>query len=285
MHFISTVLLIFTFLYSLFIPTHQANNSGIYRHDITPDDLIELAKHPQFNAVGLIIKNGKPKATGVLISSRWVLMAAHSLDLVSQSNNIKFRIGGTTYTAIKHFVATQYEDHNKNMSGDIALIKLDNKVTRISPATIYYDRQELHHEAYTVGYGTTQDALFENEVIQDHHLRAGTNIIDSIGGTPDDHFKNDELLCDLDAPSDTTINNLGDTQATTYETIMNGGDSGGGLFIKDNQNNWFVAGIASTTHIDFDKFDTQHPSHYGTIASWIRVSDYTDWIVNTIENN
>jgi len=70
---------------------------------------------------------------------------------------------------------------------------------------------------------------------------------------------------------------MGSSTPRNLEYMVNGGDSGGGLFMN-NYNGWELVGICSGGGMELQQF--QKTGYYGHILQWTRVSVYKDWIEN-----
>ena len=119
-------------------------------------------------------------------------------------------------------------------------------------AELYTDKDETGKICGIAGYGIT-GTFEQGSILSDSQKRGGSNRINYI----DKHL----LIC-----------NLTDTY-TPIEFLIASGDSGGGLFINQK-----LAGINSCV-IAADKNPN---SNYGDESGHTRISEYTQWIEETI---
>jgi len=150
----------------------------------------------------------------------------------------------------------------------------------IIPLRINTERTEVGQRATSVGFGATGTGL-TGEAIATSDLRAGVNTIDGTFARPwpdaparaprPPALDNTRLLLfDFDSPLTSNLNVLGLADPLNYEYCPARGDSGGPLFLPNDQ----IAGVVSGGLRPM----TNQFSAYGTIAIYTRVSAYRGWI-------
>lgn len=286
---IQIIIIIFTFL------TFYA---GVFRHDVDKKEYLNLANQKQFDCVGEVFKDSKYSGSCVLINERYVLSAAH-IFIDGDSEIDTQKINGQIYLIPKHYnfrqtapshIILEFKGQKVNVKNiwvnpnylvdvsknfwDIALLELENPIENIITPSINKGFNELNSEAVGVGYGSSGPANSPDLVNNYHRKIAGKNIVDSIGG---DTYLGQPiyLLCDFDHPTRTDCNKLGSPNPLHLEYIATGGDSGGGLFRK-NEYGWELIGIFSGIILDTEQF--AKTNYYGQKMRWTRTSVFANWI-------
>lgn len=240
------------------------------------------------------IHDGTITGTGVLLGSGLhLLTAAHVVDaLVLADSEVVFETadGLVSYGILS---VTSYPDHIVTSLGiwhDLALITLE----QTAPLTaarydLYQGSDEIGQIATLVGYGTAQNPTGEVLSASTSIRMAAENTIDATGTSlalPDwQGSLADQLFYDYD---DGTISRdaLGNILGTSNlglggsEGIITPGDSGGGLFVQQDDD-VLLAGINSfVTRWPETDINLEADSSVGDIAGATRVSSYTKWIEN-----
>ena len=274
--------------------------AGVIRHDRDDSLYRALAQQSQFDPVGDLLystNGGRYRCSGTLISSEFVLTAAHCLDDNSTSN-VKFSVGGVAYNALSWFVHQSWDPFASGYlytGWDIALLKLDQAVSNVQAAALYEDTNEIGQIGTHVGFGASGTGL-TGDITASGTKRAGENEVDEINFVRgEDHSR--ILWTDFDAPEGTLpsegnglVNDAEYLQNPIYvdtgrqsgtalnlEYAIGSGDSGGGFFIYENEE-WYLAGVHSFTA----SIDASGPnSSYGDFSGSTRVSSFIDWIDDT----
>jgi Trypsin/PEP-CTERM motif len=279
-------------LVSLFASAH----GGTIRHDRDDSLYLSLAADPAFDPVGKFTWNEPGYsylASGTLIRNDWVLTAGHVVGgtdgLGAGVSNLKFKVGGTTYTADQWIPQPQWATSNESLTAgwDIGLVHLATDVSGIVPAELFLPEygSELGLVGTEVGFGDTGTGLTGYDNTTAGTKRAGQNILDVVGtaetsGTPNHVFNNNRLMAvDFDNPGGGgyLTNPYGSGTPLNLEYLVAPGDSGGGLFL-DVEGEMKLAGV--TSYISSVDFNTN--CDYGDLAGFIRVSQFVDWINDTI---
>lgn len=234
-------------------------------------------------------------ASGTLIAPDWVLTAAHAV-IQSAPYPLHVYIGGNTYVVTHRIVHPDF-DGNPFSGYDIGLLRLQGPVTGITPAKRYTSGDELGQVGTMVGFGYTGTGLTGILAI-DGYRRAGQNMIDAwLDYGIDPHlddlldmippwgvtFPNERIfLTDFDQPGDPSKSVMGNATPLALECLVASGDSGGGVFIQNNEGEDLLAGIHSfDVYLDYDPQDPKL-ADYGDISGHTRVSEFNDWINATI---
>lgn len=239
------------------------------RADRSQSSYLSLGASKAFASVGQFVGTSDTSgfyASGTLISSTWVLTAAH---VVEDATSLTFNVGGTSYQA-QSWTAYSAWTGDLWAGYDIALVQLTTAVTNVTAATRYTGSSEYGATAVTVGYGMTGTGI-TGATTFDSQKRAGTNTID--------YFENSRLfLTDFDNPTNRRDNVIGSATATTLEMASAAGDSGGGLFVADRFGNYYLAGVVSFGA----SLDGSTNSDYGDLSGYTRVSAFNSWIDSVI---
>lgn len=196
--------------------------------------------------------NSPFKGSCVLINKDYIITAAH---IVENSMTQQVIFEGKIYPCLVVAIHAGF-DNTKFGTNDIAIAKLQRSINIDFYPELYRERDELKKVCGISGWGIPGN--FETGYLRekfDNKRRAGSNIICEI--------ENNLLLC-----------RVNDKPSTKLEFLIASGDSGGGLFIDKK-----LAGINSCVFCNDGKVD----SNINDISGHTRISDYLDWIKNTIE--
>ncbi|MEM1097475.1 MAG: trypsin-like serine protease [Planctomycetota bacterium] len=233
-----------------------------------------LANDEAFSSVGQFqgsTGTSSYTGSGVYLGDGWILTAAHVVD---QAAELSFEIAGQSYAAESWAYHADWNPADVIAGNDLALVKLTEDVSdpSVSAATLYTGTDETGQLGVTVGYGLTGTGFAGYDLSQPADTkRAGTNIVDGVYG-------DDVLLSDFDSGW-FFHNSTGSSQRTELEYLIAPGDSGGGLFLYDEElADWTLAGINSFGY----GLDGNPDSDFGDVSGQVRVSSHTDWIDATM---
>ena len=88
------------------------------------------------------------------------------------------------------------------------------------------------------------------------------------------------LFADFDSPDNPSLNKSGSNECIDMEYGLDGGDSGGGMFILKG-NKTYLAGINAIQNKSIGEIMRTH-SFYGSSSEWVRISVFRKWIMNHI---
>lgn len=236
----------------------------IFRHDVSQSAFIELAKRAEFDCVGRVylVKGDSNQLGGscVLIDRQYVLSAKHVFNADLPKQDYKVEFNGVFYD-IFNSISTLGDDH------DLITLQLVQEVKGVIPATITHDALVVPGDTVTmVGYGGLRPSDMLSGNLGVGIKAAGQNVIDSICG-PLINEHPSRLYADFDGPM------FEDKHPLALEGMLNGGDSGGALFVY-KKGRCYLAGIAKGTRMQLSSttgFD-------GSTMHWSSMSGYYSWI-------
>lgn len=199
-------------------------------------------------------------SSGVAVDNYWLLTAHHVADDPGTGN---LTIGIETYTAVE----TIY-----NIEADLGLVRYDKAFPGYYDYTT--DTSFIDSEVVMIGYGrngVVTQGLFGGSWTEGGEespdiIRWGTNTVDGLV-LIEDAFIDTYLMLK------TTISGTHTNEdPTPYETGVNTGDSGGGMFAEEG-GEWTLIGINAYRGPGSSPYDTTYS---------VPVGDYDEWIANTI---
>jgi chymotrypsin len=216
---------------------------------------------------------------GVLIAPQWVVTAAHAITWQSEITQVT--INGIARDVERLAIHPGYQRPPQALldqalatwdwtlfrvllssSDDIALLKLAQPVTDVSPVAINKSDSEFGHLIKIFGKGATGNGVTGHELSSSHRteLRRAYNKVTSAHG---------RWFCYVfDKPS----------EALPLEGGSGSGDSGGPILIQAEKD-WLLAGLTSWAD---PQRATRTPGRYGQISCNVRLSHYRDWIESVI---
>ena len=249
--------------------------AGTIRHDRDDQLYLDLAAEVAYEPVGMFewtVDGSSGLASGTLISSQWVLTAAHVAD-AADGATLEFTVGGEVYESVNVIVNPNWTGDVSN-AGDLALVQLDRAVDSVDPADLYQGTDEVGEVATIVGFGVTGTGLTGYDTrIPYGDKRAGNNLIGGLGDVID--YSSSSLMSDFDYPNSATE---GKAVCLDLEYLAAPGDSGGGWFITVDDET-FLVGVTSYGYATDGYVD----SSYGDIMGATRVGDYMDWITEYVD--
>jgi hypothetical protein len=250
------------------------NFFGIIRHDVDIAKYREMGRQSDFECVGRysISETEEDYAVGVLITSQWVLTAAH---FVQDSSVWKF--GDNFYRTkriIKHPKIEPNAEETQWNGWDMALVELENPVVNIKPAERYRGNEELGRTMTKLGYGFIGNGKAGLSTPRTQEKLGGQNIVDAIGGIFEDReFSTSVMVCDFDNPENAESNHFGSPIPLELEIGGSKGDSGGGVFMEDNGTTVLVGIVSGALNRQIK---------YGSVMALARVSKANEWIDSVV---
>lgn len=260
-------------IFALFIVSLSAN-AIVIRADV--DDSKYRVQASEFPALVDLPGEGH----GVLIAPQWVVTAAHAVTWQSEIKQVV--INGKPRNVERLVIHPGYKKPPQELiqpalntwdwtlfmvtlssSDDIALIKLAQAVTDVSPVATFNGSDELGQVVKIIGKGATGNGAKGYDWNDPHRteLRRAFNKVTSAHG---------RWFCYVfDKPSETL----------PLEGGSGSGDSGGPLLIQTNSD-WLLAGLTSWTA---PQGATRNPPGlYGQITCNVRLRHYKDWMESII---
>jgi secreted trypsin-like serine protease len=216
---------------------------------------------------------------GVLIDPQWVITAAHTITWQSEIKQVT--INGMPRDVERLVIHPGYKKPPQELldqalatwdwtlfrvllssSDDIALLKLAQPVTDVSPVAINKSDSEFGQTIKVIGKGATGNGVTGYEFSGSHRteLRRAYNKVTSAHG---------RWLCYMfDKPPN----------ALPLEGGSGSGDSGGPILIQVEKD-WLLAGLTSWSD---PQSPIRTPGRYGQITCNVRLSHYKDWIESVI---
>jgi hypothetical protein len=223
--------------------------AGTIRHDTEDAEYRAFGGWENLAAVGAIIAEGSEGSygcSGTAINAHWMLTAAHCVD---DAKSLDFYLrnqqgGYTAYEGSSWLAHELFNGLDLFAGWDIGLVHFDQALD-VAPAKLYRGNNELGSLGVIAGFGTSGDGL--GGVTSPFGVkRAGVNVVSYAFSTEGDGEQ--ILFGDFDPPVDNNPNGawdfFEDGYALPFEYSPAFGDSGGGMFIFEN-NELYLAGVSS----------------------------------------
>jgi hypothetical protein len=272
--------------------------AGIIRHDRSNTDYLNRATlYPSVGRLQTVREGGiqggftVSTCSGTLISPSLVLTAAHCIEPFN-TNLASFKTGYFTFNNVgssnatfypivggvikREYLSTPNRTAAVNMGFDIAILRLFQDVSSVTPAELYTTTDENGRVGTYVGFGQSGDGYSgtnPNNLTPAGTKRAGRNRV---------WVQNPNLLgSDFDNPDlvgNTFYTDLfdGNPVPVPDEYHLAPGDSGGGLFVGLGAE----AKLAGVNSFVRDGDGNSSPTDYRDQSYATRVSSWTAWINN-----
>lgn len=236
----------------LLLILNSQSMAGTIDPNIPDDKYVEYGS--KFENTGEIVcydSKGMSVGSAVVYKPHWIVTAAH---VVHEMSDHKLMLNGKKYKISKIICHPEYRETLWGYH-DIALGFIEESIEINKYPELYEDSDEAGKVCAISGMGFTGN--FRTGVKnKDYKKRAGSNIVDKT--------ERNTLVCSPSRPGQ---------KATELEYLIASGDSGGGLFIDAK-----LAGINSSVMAVDGKTD----SNYGDESSHTRISLYSKWIKETV---
>ena len=240
----------------------SSTRGSTIRDDVPDSDYTGLAANAAYDAVGTFVDTGGYTGCGILIAPDWVLTAGHVTDIASSGT---FTVDGNSYSA-DQLVTDPAWTGNVFAGGDFGLAHLSTPVTSVTPVMLYTGSAEFGQVATWVGYGFTGTGLTGYQTSLGNQKRAFQNTIDR-------NFGNPSVLIGSSFENPLTFAN-----AQPLEGCVAPGDSGGGVFISIDSQDYLAVVISFVTATN----GTVANSSYGDLSGAGRVSAAIPWIDSVV---
>jgi hypothetical protein len=236
----------------------------------------------KFDCIGSIMKSGNPQSSCVLISSKYVLVMANALidvktklepipgtniivnnpyeRTVTDIRNVQIEFNGKVYNCEKFILYPEFIKDSLKSDCDIAIIKLKDVVTGITPATIYTSNNEKQCKLIATGDRAMVDYGSKNPSDKSGKL------IDSLGGYQINNTPT-QLFCKFGTHN---FKNVDEWQKND-------------LLFNQTSDGWQLIGIGGGSVNGLTKEGKEIPNK--TSIWWTRVSAFSDWIKQTMSQD
>ncbi len=137
---------------------YEDDTAAVVSRIITPQTAANSTAS-QYPSVGLVGDTRGSFCTGTLISTEYVLTAAHCAVGVANSSG-RFIVGGQTYATSQVIVHPNYNSSrlSTDTANDIAIYKLNRPVSGITPSPIYRGTPRVGETLTLVGFGGARNS-------------------------------------------------------------------------------------------------------------------------------
>jgi hypothetical protein len=252
---------------------------GVIRHGIDKQRSVDLAEQEVYQSVGLMRQNSRIRGSCVLIHPRVALTAAHTLIKLTKDVRLILQFDSVTVEIDSFRLHPWYQDDKE---ADLALLYLSEPLLSVKPAVLNNAKSVIGKLGTSVGWGNFSVANDPSSIVDAGRIKsAGTNVLDSLAGNPLPDGQLPFLYGDFDHPDHTGFNRSGQAECTELEYGLDGGDSGGGLFVQVNGKT-LLTGINAIQNKNIaDIIRTK--SFYGSSSQWVRIAVFRKWIKKEIK--
>ena len=237
------------------------------------------------------VRDGLSMASGVLLfTGVHILTAGHLIDSFNLQNGlVEFVVDGVIHERTIHSVVLhpEYRLESLGIYNDLGLIILNQAAPAFSERhEIYEGTDIIYREVDLVGYGQVQNPLGDL-VSQNGERHAGKNTIDMYAGAlAEKSFTGSldkQLLFDYDdgtIASDTLGKLFGKSHLGlgADESMITPGDSGGGMFIEENNQSWLIGILSSVLSFPSADINNKADGSIADVGMAVNVQEYVEWI-------